>query len=660
MSASSSSSSRSLLDPDATFATLCASLHVDPRIRKAVARMGLVRPTLVQSRALPLAIAEGRDLLVRARTGSGKTLAYLIPILHKVLRDKERRSDEESENDERDFCRAVVLVPTRELVRQVRSVFAELCRYCDEVVTCAALSSASRRDDAAERAATEAALRDRPDVIVSTPGGLAARLRDGALRLSRSVRTLAVDEADLVLDFGHAEEVREIARALPNTCQGVLLSATLSPEVEALKRVVLRKPAVLRLEEGDDDDDGQHARLRQYYVALPKKDKFLLVYVFLKLGLLKGKGLFFVNSTDAGYRLKLFLELFHIRSAVLNAELPARSRASIVDQFNADNFDYLVATDDSARGRRVAAAPDDGTRRRKPRRDAEYGVGRGADFRNVSFVLNVDVPAEADAYAHRIGRTARGGAKGVALTLAATDDAEETSALEAIRDAQPPLPLSNDDDDDVAPATTIEGDRRNPAPLAFALDELEGFRYRVEDVGRAVTRAAVREARAAELRAEMLNSERSAEVLDERDLEVLRHDRVASTKRCVHEHLRNVPSYMLPRGREARAAPGKRRRRKRAGGGGARKRERGTTTDDPLQPDDFRSGTNDDDDNVAGEDGFFGEDDEEENDKPKKKPRVFLSTHDDTGTSTSGRQAWKKKHGKGKFNKKYKKVDVKW
>ena len=91
----------------------------------------------------------------------------------------------------------------------------------------------------------------------------------------------------------------------------------------------------------------KEGQLSQFYLNLPKKDKKLVVYVFLKLGLLKGKGLFFVNTTDGGYRLKLFLEQFHIRSAVLNAELPLHSRLNIIEQFNAGNFDYLIATDES-------------------------------------------------------------------------------------------------------------------------------------------------------------------------------------------------------------------------------------------------------------------------------------------------------------------------
>ena len=155
--------------------------------------------------------------------------------------------------------------------------------------------------------------------------------------------SLCINYFPLLYFIGYAGDIAEIVKALPKICQGFLMSATLSPELNSLKRVVLHSPAILKLEEEDERKAGKkEGQLSQFYLNLPKKDKNLVVYVFLKLGLLKGKGLFFVNTTDAGYRLKLFLEQFHIRSAVLNAELPLRSRLNIIEQYNAGNFDYLL------------------------------------------------------------------------------------------------------------------------------------------------------------------------------------------------------------------------------------------------------------------------------------------------------------------------------
>lgn len=331
------------------------------------------------------------------------------------------------------------------------------------------------------------------------------------------------------------------------------MSATLSPEVNSLKRVVLHSPVVMKLEQ--EESSQSQGRLSQFYLSLPRRDKNLVIYVFLKLGILQGKGIFFVNTTDGGYRLKLFLEQFHIRSTVLNAELPFRSRMNIIEQFNVGNFDYLIASDESADAQVESDddededddAQEDEPDKSKRKADGEYGVSRGLDFRNASFVLNVDFPPSTRSYAHRIGRTARGGASGVALSLVEQDS---TTQMEALRDVQQDQPRISGVDA-AAPATmaaltvpTGEGNPEGlqPSPLDFDLREIEGFRYRVEDVSRAVTKASVKEARSSELRAEILNSDRLQSHFEENpaDLQLLRHDRFASNSSKIQDHLKYV------------------------------------------------------------------------------------------------------------------------
>jgi ATP-dependent RNA helicase DDX56/DBP9 len=349
------------------------------------------------------------------------------------------------------------------------------------------------------------------------------------------------------------------------------MSASLTPGLQSLKKVVLNSPVILKLENEEANKSNGIGHLTQFHLELPRKDKNLVIYVFLKLGLLKGKGLFFVNSTDGGYKLKLFLEQFHIRSSVLNAELPFRSRLNIIEQFNVGNFDYLIATDESTD---VADdndeesesedenddindddddddndEPQQGKRRKK---DDEYGVSRGLDFRNVSFVLNVDFPPSSKSYAHRVGRTARGGAKGVALSLVEIDSYEQHEVLQAVQDDQPKISnigAATDTLQSVAKSAdptlaNTSFEQSQPSPLEFDLREIEGFRYRVEDVSRAVTKAAVKETRAAELRAEILNSERLQSHFEDNpsDLQLLRHDRLATHLSKVRDHLKYVMS----------------------------------------------------------------------------------------------------------------------
>ena len=139
-----------------------------------------------------------------------------------------------------------------------------------------------------------------------------------------------------------------------------------------------------------------------------------MVYVLMKLKLLRGKWLIFVNTIETGYRLKLFLEKFSIRSCLLNSELPQSSRYHIVEEFNKGVYDYIIASDanlvdDKADG-------EEG-KKRKRGQDEEYGVARGVDFKEVSVVVNFDIPKSSRTYQHRIGRTARGSANGRALNL---------------------------------------------------------------------------------------------------------------------------------------------------------------------------------------------------------------------------------------------------
>ena len=188
----------SLLDPSETFLSLAENVGLDVRLRKSVQRLGHVRPTLVQSKCLPLALTSGRDLLVRAKTGSGKTLAYCLPLLQKIIQTKD-------DNPRDSVVRAVVLVPTRELCSQVYTTLQSLTYYCNDIISVAVLSAGARgRSEKAqqEMARQQAMLRDRPDVLVATPAGLLAHIRAGDVDLKSSVQTLVVDEADLVLSFG--------------------------------------------------------------------------------------------------------------------------------------------------------------------------------------------------------------------------------------------------------------------------------------------------------------------------------------------------------------------------------------------------------------------------------------------------------------------------
>ncbi|KAG8931441.1 ATP-dependent DNA/RNA helicase [Tulasnella sp. 418] len=300
----------SLVDDEITFSAF--SHLLDTRILRALADLGFARPTLVQTKAIPLAL-EGRDILARARTGSGKTAAYCIPIVQKVLTSKASVTSTDSSRG----TRALILVPTRELAEQVTSHLKSLLRYCDKEISCMNIATGTSSQ------LQKMLLAEQPDILIATPSRALNLLQSKSISL-QLMESLIIDEADLILSYGHDEDVRQIINGsyLPKTFQSILMSATMSKDVEELKGLILRSPVILRLEEDEDEA----ANLSQFYTKCSEVDKFLLTYVILKLKLIQGRCILFVNDVSRSYRLKLFLEQFSVKSCVLNSELPLNSR----------------------------------------------------------------------------------------------------------------------------------------------------------------------------------------------------------------------------------------------------------------------------------------------------------------------------------------------
>ncbi|KAL5633093.1 hypothetical protein ACGC1H_003551 [Rhizoctonia solani] len=521
-----------LLDTEQSFQAF--SNIIDSRILRALADLGFARPTLIQSKAIPLAL-EGRDILARARTGSGKTAAYCIPVVQKILNSKTVGNAQQA-------TRAVILVPTRELADQVTKHLKGMLAYCDKDVAAANIAGGSSGH------VQKMVLAEKPDLIVATPSRLLALLQAKTLSLSL-LESLVIDEADLILSYGHDEDVKQILSGghFPKLYQTFLMSATMTKDVETLKGIALRNPAILKLEENKDEA----ANLAQYAVRCSEVDKFLLTYVILKLKLVKGKCLIFVNDVDRGYRVKLFLEQFSIKSCVLNSELPLNTRFHIVQEFNKGVYDYIIATDESGgkhedqdtddeeeveeevdeeepeanldliatepaesnepgpsnpTKRKRASSPQPESKKSKKNRpgkkDKEFGVSRGIDFVDVACVLNFDLPRSSRAYTHRVGRTARAGRSGMALSFVVPkEDFGKDKVLSCASCERDEVVFSRVEKEQGARGSKLKD-------YAFDMAQVEAFRYRMEDALRAVTRAAVREARIKELKTELLNSEK--------------------------------------------------------------------------------------------------------------------------------------------------------
>ena len=319
-------------------------------------------------------------------------------------------------------------------------------------------------------------------------------------------------------------------------------------------------------------------------------EKFLLAYVIFKLKLIKGKCIIFVADTDRCYRLKLFFEQFGIKSCVLNSELPVNSRVHIVEEFNKNIYDIIIASDEhevldvrEARQSKKPMTDDDGPNaspgeddsidgeyrqsgtpknvtinedgatdntkpadppkkhRKKSKKNKEYGISRGIDFQNVACVLNFDLPSSSKSYTHRIGRTARAGKTGMALSFVVP--------AEHYHKHKPTTLISAQYDEEVLDKIMRLQQKKGKEIKEYHFDmkQVASFRYRIGDALRAVTRTAIREARTRELRQELLKSEKLKRHFEENpeDLHHLRHDGELRAAR-IQPHLRHVPEYLMP------------------------------------------------------------------------------------------------------------------
>ncbi|KAH8890776.1 DEAD-domain-containing protein [Thozetella sp. PMI_491] len=526
-----------------------ADLNLDARLVQALAKLGFEKPTHVQHRAIPLAL-NGRDILAKAPTGSGKTAAYLLPVMQSILRRKKTSTEA--------CTSALILVPTRELADQVLKKFEELSAFCAKDIQ--AVKLAEKLPDAVQRAL----LANTPDIVISTPARAWNNVNSSSLSVDKLTH-LVIDEADLVLSYGYEDDLERLAEAVPKGLQSIMMSATLSEDLEKLKGMgFCRNPALLDLDEQKAEGGG----VAQFVVKCGEDEKFVLAYVLMKLKLLRGKCIIFVANVDRSYRLKLFFEGFGIKSCLLNQELPVNSRIHVVEEFNRNVYDILIASDENevlggedkqdegedaevdSNGelqKQTTEADKDAKRpkkkRKAERRDKEYGVSRGIDFRNVSVVLNFDFPVTSKSYTHRIGRTGRAGQSGMALSFVVPKDLYRKHIPTTVEAAE-------NDEKVLAKVARQQGKLgQEIKDYVFDKKQIEAFRYRVNDCLRSVTSTAIREARTKEIRKELLQSSQLSRYFEENPAELkhLRHDGELSRPNRSQSHLKNVPAYLLPK-----------------------------------------------------------------------------------------------------------------
>jgi len=353
---------------------------IEPLLR-ALAELGHRSPTAIQTRAIPPALA-GRDLIAAAQTGSGKTGSFALPLLQLL-----NPGDPPSANS----VRALVLTPTRELAQQVCDNLRDYGRHLP-LRTKVAYGGVSLNPQMM-------ALRRGADILVATPGRLLDLHSKNALRLGQ-LQMLVLDEADRMLDLGFSNELNQILRLLPRHRQTLLFSATFSDAIRELATQLLHKP----LQIDASPRNTTVATVRQWLIPVDKQRKLELFCHLLRKQRWP-RVLVFAKTRKRVDELVTSLNFQSISTAAIHGDITQSTRLAALRRFNAGEIRVLVATDVAARGLDIDALP---------------------------LVVNLDLPPGAEGYVHRIGRTARAGQSGEAISLVCADEAPQLAAIEAM------------------------------------------------------------------------------------------------------------------------------------------------------------------------------------------------------------------------------------
>ncbi|HEY4254787.1 MAG TPA: DEAD/DEAH box helicase [Chlamydiales bacterium] len=341
----------------------------DPALLKAIEESGYTTPTPIQAEAIPV-VLQGRDLRGSAQTGTGKTAAFLLPVLQKILSNPSKPGK---------GPRVLILVPTRELAMQVAKETAKYGKYLDRVKTVCIYGGApypiQNRD------------LSRPyEVLVATPGRLMDHMQRGRISFGR-LDVMILDEADRMLDMGFIEPVEEIAAATPPDRQTLMFSATFNRNVMNLSKRLLKNPAEIIITAQHEKHENIEQRLHNVD-NIHHKER--LLEHLLSDESVKQAIIFTSTKHQADILTDTLLEKGH-DAAALHGDMNQRQRTKTIARLRKGEIRILVATD-------VAA--------------------RGIDIQTITHVINFDLPRNAEDYVHRIGRTGRAGASGIALSFA--------------------------------------------------------------------------------------------------------------------------------------------------------------------------------------------------------------------------------------------------
>ncbi len=365
------------------------SLGLSQPLLRAVTAEGYTVPTPIQAQAIP-SILQGKDVLGTAQTGTGKTAAFALPIIHRLS---------QSASTGKVKIRCLVLTPTRELAVQIHTSFLTYGHF-------ARLKGACIYGGVNQNAQVRA-LRQGVDILTATPGRLLDLMGQGFLDLT-GVETFVLDEADRMFDMGFIHDVRRIISAIPSKRQTLLFSATMPEEIRRLANMILTDPVTVEVVPESTRAD----QIAQSVYFVEKSGKPVLLSKILDEEPVT-RALVFTRTKHGADRLVRHLERTGVRAEAIHGNKNQNARQRALENFRSLRTSILVATDLAA---------------------------RGLDIDEISHVVNYDLPNEPETYVHRIGRTARAGASGIAVSFC---DFEERPNLRAIeRLIREPIPIA--------------------------------------------------------------------------------------------------------------------------------------------------------------------------------------------------------------------------
>jgi len=379
-------------------------LGLAPNMLTVLESMKFVSPTPIQHKAIPLAL-EGKDLVGIAQTGTGKTLAFGIPIAQGLAATKGS---------------ALVLVPTRELALQVDGVLKTIFRPFG-LTSCVLIGGAPIFSQKKE-------LRKNPHVVVATPGRLIDHLEQRTANL-RDITILVLDEADRMFDMGFAPQVERILRVLPRKRQTMLFSATMPLDIVNLASRHMRLPVQIEIAPSGTTVE---AVTQELFIVREELKKTVLRMLLAKY---RGAILLFARTKHGARKIAHTLREMGEKAAEIHSNLSMAQRKQAIEGFKGGRYRILVATD-------IAS--------------------RGIDVHGIELVINYDLPDDIENYVHRIGRTARAGQTGHAITLATPDQGAEVARIERL--IRKPLPRTQHPEFPAHPFTARTWARRSFSP----------------------------------------------------------------------------------------------------------------------------------------------------------------------------------------------------